>query len=392
MDPAEVLLRYPLFALLGRDRLNQLVAQAETVTLRTGQTLWDQDERGRAICVLLHGKVRVTRRDSNGEERPLGVLEQGSVFGDYALLPPHQAVATCRAASAGKALLIPLEAIRARLLAIRGVHSHLKCWLRLHALVHHLRHSVGFGFLTAPSVVPLLVRCQEYRFTPAHTLQADGLLSNGWMFVVSGEVAVHSDDQSPPRLLGPGDCFGEQALVGATHLATAVSMTPATCLYLPRDQFLEPLGGDNPDHEQTIRSILNVKKPRRTWVWFPQHAARDCGVAALAMALRGQGLNITLDQVAAVVSPGPIGTNFATLTQAAQRFGMQAAAVRIGLDQIGHATLPAVAHLSHGHYAALFELNHSSVTLGDPLDGIRDVSLETFRQLWSGSLLLLTHA
>src|SRR6185369_13609659 len=94
--------------------------------------------------------------------------------------------------------------------------THLKNWLRLHALTNHFRRDAGLGFLSGPSLMVLFDRCSEVAFGVAHAAQTDGLLSDSWLFIQRGEVALHDGDDpsSRPRILGPGDCFGEKALLG----------------------------------------------------------------------------------------------------------------------------------------------------------------------------------
>ncbi|MGL4555377.1 MAG: cysteine peptidase family C39 domain-containing protein [Gemmataceae bacterium] len=83
------------------------------------------------------------------------------------------------------------------------------------------------------------------------------------------------------------------------------------------------------------------------------------------------------------------GASLAALADAAARLGARAAAVRMGADQLRHATLPAVPHLRTGHYVTLFEVRGPDAVVGDPACGVEAVPLADFTRGWSGNLLLI---
>src|SRR5262249_49758144 len=158
-------------------------------------------------------------------------------------------------------------------------HVVLKTWLRLHALLGYLRDGCFLGFVSATSVLPLLDRCETVRFPPARTIQAAGLSTDRWFVVRSGEVLFHPSPDEPfrrPRLLGPGDCFGERALLGQGVLPLAESLTDVECLALRRDAFSERVQGA-PSVVQTHVAQLPAAQ---SFAWVGQREASDCGVAA----------------------------------------------------------------------------------------------------------------
>lgn len=388
MDPIDALLRYPLFALLGRRFLQLWAEDGRIADVQLGQELLVEGASCRDIIVLLNGRVRLTRATEEGGERSLGVLGAGAVVGEYALLRPHRNTATCRACEPGEVFLLPLALLQRALRSEPTLNAQLKNWLRLHALVHHFRHAAGLGFLTGPSLVPLLERCRELTFGVAHTLQAEGLLDNGWLFIQTGEVALHSEaDQGQPRLLGPGDCLGERCLMGWSRLPLAVALTRTTCWYLATELFQLPVDSPVSAAEQT----LQVPQRERGWAWLPQRGPADCGVAALAMSLAALGVPAPFEQLADWTPLQAQGASLASLAATARRLGVKGLAVRIGLEQLPHVQPPAVAHYVDGHYVTLFEVLHNSVVVGDPAEGLRELSFTAFRQLWSGNLLLLSH-
>src|SRR5581483_1187715 len=175
MAAPEALFQYPLFAVLGPRVLEAWAAGAETFQVQRGQTLLQAGEQGEHLYVVFSGQVRVLRHGTDNRDVPLGVFGAGEVFGEYALLPPYLNTATCRASESGTLMRLPLAPVRQLLDNLPGIRGHLKNWLRLHALVAYLRQKAFLGFLSAPSVLPMLDRCQERRFEPGQTIQTQGL-------------------------------------------------------------------------------------------------------------------------------------------------------------------------------------------------------------------------
>ena len=60
----------------------------------------------------------------------------------------------------------------------------------------------------------------------------------------------------------------------------------------------------------------------------------------------------------------------------------------MSVDRLGQVGLPAVAHLSDGHYVVLHELGPGGVVVGDPATGIVTWNREFLMRCYSGVLLL----
>jgi len=383
MGPVDLLLRYPLFAYLGRPAVEAWAGAGQRVALRVGQTLTEEGADGRAAHVLLSGKARLSRAGEGGKERSLGVLGPGDVIGEYALLPPHKSTATCRASEAGEAFTLPLAPLRLALRHRGDLPGGLKSWLRLNALVNQFRQGSGLGFLSAPSLLPLFERCREVHAGPGLALQAPGLLDDGWLYIQRGEAVVRHE--AGETRVGPGVGVGERALAGEPLRHVVVSTGDTACWFLHRDDFLEPVAGVS----NSVQTFLAARRPGG-WEFVPQRAPSDCGVAALVMALRGHGLEAAYETAAPFVTVGDAGATLASLAAAAAACGARAVPVRAGPDQLARARLPAVAHLEGGHYVTVFEARPGGLVVGDPAAGTRLEPMASFRRRWSGHLLLVS--
>jgi ATP-binding cassette subfamily B protein len=96
MEPRR-LAAIPLFSHLGPDLLARLATRFTTMDVPTGRTLFEEDERGDMLYVIVRGRVGVARRGPDGAELHVSVLEDGDFFGEIALLEEVRRTATVRA-------------------------------------------------------------------------------------------------------------------------------------------------------------------------------------------------------------------------------------------------------------------------------------------------------
>jgi ATP-binding cassette subfamily B protein len=87
----------PLFSWLDIELLARFAARFTTVDVPPGQALFEEDEPGDILYVIVRGRVDVTRRGADGADRQVSVLEDGDFFGEIALLDEVRRTATVRA-------------------------------------------------------------------------------------------------------------------------------------------------------------------------------------------------------------------------------------------------------------------------------------------------------
>jgi CRP-like cAMP-binding protein len=391
IEPRDALRRYPLLAVLGPRLLDDWIASGVEQDISLGDTLLQAGTPGTHAFLVLQGSVRVVGITDKSGESSIGKAGPGDLLGEYALVPPGKNTATCRAAGAGKVLRLELALLRETLDARAEVGVHVKRWLRLHALLGHRRGGLLLGFLSAPSLQALLDRCEIVSFRAGRTIQADGLSADRWFVIESGEVCLHAgrgDPQGEPVVLGPGDAFGEMALLGGRGLPQAVARAETECLSLRREAFYQPLHGGAPSNMQSLRQGLSAAP--RSYPWVRQESATDCGVAALAMVARFHGRDVgLLDCLRRVARVRQAGTSLLEVQRAAALLGFHGHAVRLGVEELTEAALPAVAHLTHGHFVVVYAAGQQGIVVGDPAVGVVTLAADAFRQTWSGNLLLL---
>jgi ABC-type bacteriocin/lantibiotic exporter with double-glycine peptidase domain len=68
------------------------------------------------------------------------------------------------------------------------------------------------------------------------------------------------------------------------------------------------------------------------------------------------GAAVSVEGLRRRAAPGPDGLNLRQLRQLAGEVGLPCLSARVSVERLGQVSLPAVAHLSDGHYVVLHEL------------------------------------
>src|SRR5262245_8762361 len=254
----KLLTRYPLFRLLSPRQLGDWLAAGQEIDCPAGFTLLQENTPGAWVHLVRDGKVRLIRQ-SGRRELSLGMLLRGDAFGEYALLPPGNNTATCRTAAPSRLLRLPLAPLRAALQGQPPVWRNLKNWLRLHTLLHFHRERTFLGFLSAESGLKLHDRLRPAAFPAGQTIQANGLAEDCWYLIDRGTVGLAGEE------LGPGESFGERALVGSGELPVAVALTDVRCRVLRRQAF-DPAAPARSNVAQSYEPRLPGRPEAHAWV------------------------------------------------------------------------------------------------------------------------------
>ena len=382
----KLLARYPLFRLLSARQLDDWLAAGQEIDCASGVTLFQENTPGAWAYLVRTGRVRIVRQ-SGRREVSLGMLLPGDVFGEYALLAPGNNTATCRTASPSWLLRLPLAPLRAALQEQHPVWRNLKNWLRLHTLLHFHRERTFLGFMSAESALKLHDRLRPAAFPAGQPIQANGLADDCWYLIEQGTVRLQGagEPDTAGVELGPGETFGERALLGSGELPVAVALTDVRCSVLLRHAF-DPSAPPSSNVAQSYEPRLPGRPESHTWV--PQLEKADCGLAALAMVARRLGAGVSVEELRRKATPGPEGLTLQRLRRLAEEVGLRCQSVRVSVDRLGRVCLPAVAHLSDGHYVVLHELGAGVVVVGDPATGIVTWNRELLTRRFSGVLLL----
>jgi CRP/FNR family transcriptional regulator, cyclic AMP receptor protein len=133
-DKRTLLARHVLFRGLAPDLLDDVVAMSVTKKLQDGQVLFLKGETGGGLYGVLGGGIKLTVSSGAGREIILGIMREGDIFGEIALLDGGPRTANAVAMGPTMLLMVPHREFSAYL---RG-HADLCCYL-LTILCNRLR-------------------------------------------------------------------------------------------------------------------------------------------------------------------------------------------------------------------------------------------------------------
>lgn len=106
----DALRKVPLFEGISEEDALRIQEVGRTVSLATGETLFEEGKKGETFYVVLRGRVELLKRGRDGAEQKLAVAREGEAFGEMALLNRTPRSATARAIEDSQLLEISRDA------------------------------------------------------------------------------------------------------------------------------------------------------------------------------------------------------------------------------------------------------------------------------------------
>ncbi|WP_372682096.1 cyclic nucleotide-binding domain-containing protein [Desulfosarcina sp.] len=252
-------------------------------TYRRGDIVFRQGDPGDAMYIIQSGAVEVSQC-KNGRESVIAILEKGDFFGEMALLQNDSRSATITAISLTRLIPLPKTLFIDRLKQDPDVSLHLLKKLiqriqRAHrryrqkmsenegfrdAVASHSEKVWGSGRGGVPAeaaeTLPEANRLMDDLFisssrangdplrhhaAPGETIFREGEPGDAMYLIVSGSVGVSKGETHASRLIGtigPGDFFGEMAIIADMPRSAAVTaLEPTDLIVIDRKQFLASL-------------------------------------------------------------------------------------------------------------------------------------------------------
>jgi CRP-like cAMP-binding protein len=224
----------PLFARLPVAEREAVAAAGERLSFAPGATLVLQGAQGDRFYALLDGRVGVHVEAESGLSRQVATLTAGDCFGEAALLGDGKRLATVRAETAVTVLALGREAF-----------TRLQGQLQADQLASVLRNSAAlkksgfFGALPAERLSSLAFQLVRRTVTPGQSVITRGEAGAECFLVSQGRFEVLGEGDTAVATLGPGDHFGEVALLrDVPRTATVRAAEEGVVLALSREEFL----------------------------------------------------------------------------------------------------------------------------------------------------------
>jgi subfamily B ATP-binding cassette protein HlyB/CyaB len=422
-----------LFSLLTRDEQERLATQMTECFLRAGDTVFERGDVGDAFYVVASGRARVVGRDAAGREVSLSVLKRGDHFGEIALLSGVPRTATVRAADD----LVLLRLDRHDFLQFLSRHPHVRValerFLSDFSTRDFLKQFTALGAVPAPLLRQIIEQLQERLVQPGEILARQGDPADSFYIVREGALEVVKRDNGTERVLraiGPGEFFGELALLNREPLTADVSARVPTRIYSLSREAFEQLEAASPEFRRRAEQIaasytrrgestqpaparlvdlsaresdadedpaarLSTPRPgwRRLFKAYPfigQHDETDCGAACLAMITRFYGVPVGLARLRDLANVDQDGASMWSMAQAAESLGFHSRGLQLSYEALAAILKPAIVLWEGSHYIVVYEADDRRAIVGDPDLGLRKVPADEFRRKWSGRALELT--
>lgn len=251
--------KIPLFSDLPEDAFIALFEKCPLQRFEQGQLIFEQGDEADAFFVICAGSAKVFRTD-HGARRDIATLEEGSFFGEMALLSDAPRSASVEAADEDtQVLTISAEVLK----ELSGEHPSVAVALKKFARQRMLSNLMNSAALFAPfnrnDRRELVARFRARDVQRGEVLVKQGQPSDGLYVVLSGEVEVEANGK---RIAGlkEGQVFGEMSLMTRSAASATVKASRRTSLLrLPKHDFDELILS----HPQVLEHIATLIDERK---------------------------------------------------------------------------------------------------------------------------------
>lgn len=251
--------KIPLFSDLPEDAFIALFEKCPLQRFDEGQLVFEQGDKADAFYVICGGAVRVFRTDGDAR-KDLATLEEGSFFGEMALLSEAPRSASVEAAGEDtQVLAISAEILTELSAAHPSVAAALKKFCRQRMLSNLMNHAALFAPFSRGDRRDLIQKFRARDVKRGDVLVQEGQRSDGLYVVLSGEVEVVAGGR-PIAALKEGQVFGEMSLLTRTPASATVRAARHTSLLrLPKQDF-DALILSHPQVLEHVSELIDERK------------------------------------------------------------------------------------------------------------------------------------
>ena len=406
--------------------------RSQTTHFPLGTVIFHPGQPGDVFYILWSGRMRVLVQDADGRSETLGYLYPGDHFGEGALLTGKGHRATVRAVEDSEVMVVPRDEFFKVLKKDPELKAYLEDQVENIAYRNFTRFLKGGSDHVSGGVMQELFACLKREEVESEAMVVErGLPGERFYLVGRGQLEAEGENGETVAL-GPGDYFGDQALLDNEKQAFAIRARENCTLFILGNNDFNKFIGLNPTlrsalemgrvlHSRTAEegsrklSIdLSVQKKEMdlnvvkiddvlakgnlqkvpTVLSFPfikQHDQSDCGAACLGMMCKYYKMPIGLNRLRDMANVSRYGTSMAALAEAAETLGFVTQGVRTGYEALMRTDLPAILHWEGNHFVVLYKITKSFVKIADPGVGICKLSRKEFEKSWTNMALLLDY-
>ncbi|MGG7035716.1 MAG: peptidase domain-containing ABC transporter [Flavobacterium sp.] len=135
---------------------------------------------------------------------------------------------------------------------------------------------------------------------------------------------------------------------------------------------------------------------RKTFPFYKQADSKDCGPTCLKIIAKHYGKTLNIQTLRQLSETTREGSNLLTLSDAAEQIGFRTLGIKLSIEKLEEAPLPAILHWNRNHYVVLYKITNSKLRVGkrgtkkkycisDPAYGLLEYSETEFLQFWIGN-------
>ncbi len=123
---------------------------------------------------------------------------------------------------------------------------------------------------------------------------------------------------------------------------------------------------------------MSIKK----FPFYKQLNSMDCGPTCLRMICKYYGKHVSAETIRLMAGYNKLGVSLLDLSVTAEKLGFRTRGVRINVEQLLLANLPAILYWNQRHFVVLISINKLKVKVADPANNIVTYTKEEFLDNW----------
>jgi len=208
--------KYDFFSTLSDRGLEALAAKIRAVNYPTGREVLREGSAGDSFFFVRQGTVEVTKKTAGGEAK-ISVISAGEGFGEMALLTCSSRSCSVRTVTDATLLDLPVSAFEEIVLAEAAFREMLLDKVEDYRRYNQIKTLQPFELLEPAKMYALMEKMTEKTCADGEDIIVQGDRGDNYYIIKSGSVAVlkkkEGQAEKEVAVLGPGQAFGEEALI-----------------------------------------------------------------------------------------------------------------------------------------------------------------------------------
>jgi ATP-binding cassette, subfamily B, bacterial len=123
----------------------------------------------------------------------------------------------------------------------------------------------------------------------------------------------------------------------------------------------------------------------KSFPFYKQSDAKDCGPTCLRIIAKHYGKLISLKEIREITETTREGSNFLKLSDAAEAMGFKTIGAKLDFGKLNQAPKPLIVHWDKHHFVVVYKIKKDTINISDPAYGLIKYSKEEFITRWIGN-------